>query len=100
MLRRDTERSCQQLTELVTGLSSQVINLTARMNSGGINEGVNNGGHRGNGNPTFSFARFSKVDFPKFACEDVLGWVYKCEQFFLVDNTQELAMVRIACIHC
>ena len=28
--------------------------------------------------------RYANIDFPKFSCEDPIGWVYKCERFFLV----------------
>jgi len=39
------------------------------------------------------------VEFPKFWGEDVQGWIYKCEQFFEVDNVEEGMKVRIASIH-
>ncbi|GKC84162.1 hypothetical protein Tco_1139879, partial [Tanacetum coccineum] len=31
--------------------------------------------------------RLDKVELPKFYGEDVLGWNFKCDQFFLIDNT-------------
>lgn len=39
------------------------------------------------------------MEFPKFHGEDVLGWVYKCDQLFEVDGTSELPKVKIASIH-
>ncbi|GJS64833.1 reverse transcriptase [Tanacetum coccineum] len=33
------------------------------------------------------FGRLAKVEFPKFHRDDVKGWVFKCEQFLLIDNT-------------
>ncbi|GKE92462.1 hypothetical protein Tco_1573557, partial [Tanacetum coccineum] len=33
------------------------------------------------------FSRLAKVEFLKFYGEDVLGWIFKCDQFFLIDST-------------
>ncbi|GKD78948.1 hypothetical protein Tco_1341569, partial [Tanacetum coccineum] len=33
------------------------------------------------------FSRLAKVEFPKFYSEDVMGWIFKCDQFYLIDST-------------
>src|SRR4051812_27661490 len=43
--------------------------------------------------------RISKVDFPKFVGKKVRDWLYKCDQFFRLDNTPPDSMVRLASIH-
>nr|GEX89225.1 transposon Ty3-G Gag-Pol polyprotein [Tanacetum cinerariifolium] len=35
------------------------------------------------------FNRLAKVEFLKFYNEDVMGWIFKCDQFFLIDSTSE-----------
>ncbi|XP_074265326.1 uncharacterized protein LOC141587757 [Silene latifolia] len=64
---------------------------------------LNNGGHLNNNNGgqqfNSSFARFSKIEFPRFNGEDVQGWVYRCEQFFEVDSTNEDLKVKLVSIH-
>ncbi|GJY34560.1 hypothetical protein Tco_0419029, partial [Tanacetum coccineum] len=32
------------------------------------------------------YSRVTKIQFPKFSGEDVRGWLFKCEQFFKVDE--------------
>ncbi|KAG8369325.1 hypothetical protein BUALT_Bualt15G0139500 [Buddleja alternifolia] len=41
----------------------------------------------------------SRVEFPKFWGEDLRGWVYRCEQFFEVDETPSDAKVKLAAVH-
>nr|GEV76766.1 hypothetical protein [Tanacetum cinerariifolium] len=45
------------------------------------------------------FSRLAKVKFPKFNGDDVLGWIFKCDQFFLIDNTFEEEKVKIIYVH-
>lgn len=100
-LRSETEKACENIQALVTGLSSQVVQLTSQLASrenSFSHGGIQNNSQGGN-SLHFSFSRFSKVEFPKFSGDDVLGWVYKCELFFEIDNTNEGANVKIASIH-
>lgn len=53
----------------------------------------------GQGNPSNSGTRYSRVDFPIFNGDDLKGWVYRCEQFFYVDGTSEDNKVKIAYIN-
>ncbi|KAL0313875.1 UNVERIFIED_CONTAM: hypothetical protein Sangu_2231900 [Sesamum angustifolium] len=41
----------------------------------------------------------SKVEFLKFDGDDLRGWVFKCEQFFEVDDTPSDAKVKLAAVH-
>lgn len=43
--------------------------------------------------------RISKIDFPRFDGTRVKEWLYKCEQFFSLDNTPPESKVRLASIH-
>ncbi|GJS91882.1 reverse transcriptase [Tanacetum coccineum] len=45
------------------------------------------------------FSRLAKVKFPKFNGDDVLGWIFKCDKFFLIDNTLEEEKVKIIYVH-
>ncbi|CAJ2661631.1 unnamed protein product [Trifolium pratense] len=56
------------------------------------------GGPR-SGNSNFYSTRISKVEFPRFDGKNVRDWLYKCDQFFLLDETPATSMVRLASIH-
>lgn len=53
----------------------------------------------GNGRTANQFSRLAKVEFPKFQGDNVRDWAFKCEQFFLIDNTPEIEKVKIASLH-
>nr|GEX18681.1 retrotransposon-related protein [Tanacetum cinerariifolium] len=44
----------------------------------------------GNGGPQLNHSRVAKIEFPKFSSDDVKGWVFRCEQFFLIEQTLNL----------
>nr|GEV02797.1 retrotransposable element Tf2 [Tanacetum cinerariifolium] len=46
-----------------------------------------------------SLERVTKIKFPKFGGEDVRGWLFKCEQFFKVDNIADNYKVNLVSIH-
>ncbi|XP_058740833.1 uncharacterized protein LOC131613154 [Vicia villosa] len=56
------------------------------------------GGH-GAGNHNLYSTRISKVEFPRFNGKNVREWLYKCDQFFLLDETPAASQVRLASIH-
>ncbi|GJZ84917.1 hypothetical protein Tco_0650256 [Tanacetum coccineum] len=41
------------------------------------------------GQSPMQYSRLTKVEFPKFGGEDVRGWMFRCEQFFTIDNIAE-----------
>ncbi|CAM8999660.1 unnamed protein product [Rhodiola kirilowii] len=43
--------------------------------------------------------RISKVEFPKFDGTLLREWIYRCEQFFLLDSTPPELKVRLASLH-
>lgn len=43
--------------------------------------------------------RISKLDFPKFDGRNVHEWLYRCENFFRLDETTPESKVRLASIH-
>jgi hypothetical protein len=52
-----------------------------------------------NNNQNVYSTRISKVEFPRFDGKNVRDWLYKCDQFFLLDETPAASMVRLASIH-
>nr|GEU91437.1 gypsy/Ty3 retroelement polyprotein [Tanacetum cinerariifolium] len=43
--------------------------------------------------------KVTKIIFPNFGGEDVRGWLFKCEQFFKVDNITDDSKVNFVSIH-
>lgn len=43
--------------------------------------------------------RFSRIEFPKFGGDDFKSWLYKCDQFFEIDETPSETKVRVAAMH-
>ncbi|XP_019462912.1 PREDICTED: uncharacterized protein LOC109361830 [Lupinus angustifolius] len=43
--------------------------------------------------------RLLRIDFPRFAGENVKEWVYKCETYFMIDDTPEEVKVKLAIMH-
>ena len=41
----------------------------------------------------------SKLDFPCFNGDDLIGWIYKEEQYFKLHNTFDVNKVPLACFH-
>jgi hypothetical protein len=56
-------------------------------------------GTRNTGTQNVYATRISKVDFPRFDGKNVRDWLYKCDQFFSLDETPATSMVRLASIH-
>nr|GEU67792.1 hypothetical protein [Tanacetum cinerariifolium] len=52
-----------------------------------------NGGE-GTSNREGSYGRLTRIDFPKFSGDDVNGWLFIVQQFFLIDNVQEDQKLR------
>ncbi|GKB32364.1 putative mitochondrial protein [Tanacetum coccineum] len=76
--RRYVEDALAQIRQMIVGLGAQ----------------NNQGARHAN-----QFSRLAKVEFPKFNGDDVLGWIFKCDQFFLIDNTLEEEKVKIIYVH-
>ncbi|GJY04844.1 putative mitochondrial protein [Tanacetum coccineum] len=57
------------------------------------------GRNQGDQRHNMQFTRVTKIEFPKFGGDDVKGWMYKCEQFFKVDNVPDEQKVPLISIH-
>ncbi|GJV35070.1 putative nucleotidyltransferase, ribonuclease H [Tanacetum coccineum] len=45
------------------------------------------------------YSRLTKVEFPKFSGDDVRGWIFRCEQFFLINTIHEDQKVRLLSVY-
>ena len=93
-LKTQQGQEVERLREFVTGLSMEVSQVAHHYRGAG--EGFSGSG---SGNPNHNLSRLTRVEFPKFWGEDVQGWIYKCEQFFEVDNVEEGMKVRICLLY-
>ncbi|GJS08482.1 hypothetical protein Tco_0365278 [Tanacetum coccineum] len=53
----------------------------------------------GNKGPQLNHSRLAKIEFPKFSGDDVKGWVFRCDQFFVRKQTPEMDNVPLISIH-
>ncbi|GKB83565.1 hypothetical protein Tco_0950460 [Tanacetum coccineum] len=51
------------------------------------------------GQSVMPFSRVTKVEFLKFSGEYVRGWMFRCEQFFTIDNTTDEGKINLISIH-
>jgi len=79
-----------QLRELNTGLNRQVLQIAN--NNVTTREILP-------GNSNHPLSCLSRIEFLGFNGEDVQGRIYRCEQFFGIDNTAKNLKVKIASIH-
>ncbi|KAI5448174.1 hypothetical protein KIW84_015554 [Lathyrus oleraceus] len=72
----------------------------AHVDQGSPTSNVRQGSNNTHNNNTNIYAtRISKVEFPRFDGKNVRDWLYKCDQFFLLDETLAPTMVRLTSIH-
>ncbi|GJX28483.1 reverse transcriptase [Tanacetum coccineum] len=45
------------------------------------------------------FTRMTKVEFPKFSGDDVKGWIFRCEQFFSIDEIPKNQKAKLIFVH-
>lgn len=60
---------------------------------------VKNGEGLTNIGQQLQFGRLTKLEFPRFSGDDVKGWIYRCNQFFKLDNIQDEHKVHLASVH-
>lgn len=97
-------KSISALNDLIVGLSMQINKLISQDGTPGSSRTT---GGEGNGNRStetpfknHGFAsRMTKVEFPKFEGTDLRSWLYKCNQFFQLDDIEDNQRVRLAAIH-
>nr|CAD1842592.1 unnamed protein product [Ananas comosus var. bracteatus] len=98
------EQSIQEIRDRQDKDMSEVRQMFIRLQaslSGGANHDPPLTSRPGGNNPIKSqfLSRFTKVEFPRFDGMNLKGWVYRCEQFFEIDGTEEGAKVKLATIH-
>nr|GEV50331.1 hypothetical protein [Tanacetum cinerariifolium]GEX54368.1 hypothetical protein [Tanacetum cinerariifolium] len=79
------------LTDRIEALmlfQTSVIGELTRLSNG---EGTSNIGG--------GYERLTNLDFPRFNREDVTGWLFRVQQFFLIDNVQENQKIMLVSMH-
>lgn len=102
-------KSIAALNELIVGLSMQISKIASNEGRSSDSSRTNtnhNGEHETGRRNTYlrgrhqNFtSRMTKVDFPKFDGTDLRSWLYKCNQFFQLDDIEDAQRVRLAAIH-
>ncbi|KAG8364541.1 hypothetical protein BUALT_Bualt18G0007800 [Buddleja alternifolia] len=107
MLSDQLKSSMERTKKSIEDFRTMVANLTAAMNknqhtgmgqgcSGEIGEESQNHEEQGLGNQGYQMpTKCSTMEFPKFHGEDLRGWVYRCEQFFDVDETPDESKIYL-----
>nr|GEY23607.1 hypothetical protein [Tanacetum cinerariifolium] len=72
------------IQQRIDGVCLKQENLATEMNQ---NNGQLVGGNLAN--RVNGYGRLTKLEFPKFNGNDVKGWIYRCNQFFQLDNVAE-----------
>lgn len=91
-----------RMDQLVAGMEEMRTLLREQVQpEGSVNnpQRTRGNGNGGNGATGLLATRISKVDFPKFDGRNVKEWLYRCDQFFRLDETPPENMVRLASIH-
>ncbi|KAG8381885.1 hypothetical protein BUALT_Bualt05G0019300 [Buddleja alternifolia] len=107
-LRKDVDalkESCDRTEKTLEELRTMVATMFANQNQHSVHEGLGHLGENGGASPMNRDvgyqipSKVSKVDFPHFNGEDLRAWLYKCEQFFEVDDTPSNAKVKLAAVY-
>ena len=81
----------QTVNTRLNNMANDITGLSVQHNQ----MGTANGG----GGGQMPHSRVAKIDFPKFNGDDVRGWLFRCEQLFLIDQVHELEKVNLVSIH-
>lgn len=85
----ETRKAIAQLTDLI-------LARYAPGEGSGNHSSTGDGGGKGN----FQLStRLTKVDFHRFDGDDFKSWLYRCEQYFSLDEVNDEAKVKLAAIH-
>ncbi|GKC45859.1 hypothetical protein Tco_1063581 [Tanacetum coccineum] len=88
------QRSIDQINGNINGLLIFEQFATGELNKLTNGEGTSNRGGSG-----LQYGRLTKFEFPKFYKEDVQGWLYIVNQFFLLDSIADDQKVRLVFMH-
>nr|GEY90443.1 gypsy/Ty3 retroelement polyprotein [Tanacetum cinerariifolium] len=64
-----------------------------------VGEFIRINGGEGTSNKGGGYERLTRLDFPKFSGDDVNGWLFRVQQFFLIDNVQEDQKIGLVSMH-
>ncbi|GKB99560.1 putative cytochrome P450 [Tanacetum coccineum] len=88
------QRSIEQISSDVSGLLMFQHFATGELNKLTNREGTSTKGGSGS-----QYGRLTKFEFPKFSCEYVQRWLYRVNQFFLLDSVAANQKVRLVSMH-
>lgn len=90
----------EQIAQLVGGAMQDVNTRMGEMATQITALGLQNSQMgNSNGGGQMQHSRVAKIDFPKFSGDDVRGWVFRCEQLFMMDQVAEIDKVNLVSIH-
>ncbi|GJW59213.1 hypothetical protein Tco_0105944 [Tanacetum coccineum] len=88
---------------IATMMREEMDKLLAEMRSADVVATANGSGMavrpQGEAQRGMQYHRVTKIEFPRFGGEDVRGWLFRCEQFFKVDNVPDENKVNLISIH-
>lgn len=117
MITAESTRAISELSDLVTGLSLEMTQHFAMVggHKNGPPEkdteivvmgsaGKNLGGQK---NPIqtqlnqngYNYTHLAKIEFPRFGGDDVKSWLFRIEQFFLINQVSEDIKLKLAGLH-
>ncbi|GJZ09110.1 putative mitochondrial protein [Tanacetum coccineum] len=80
-------RSVEESLAQVTRALQEITTMNLGMTGNGRNQNQQ------------QFTRMTKVEFPKFLGDDVKGWIFRCEQFFSIDEIPKNRKVTLISVH-
>ena len=91
----------QSQEDNIIALNHQNSQIMAQFKSKGIRVQPTGGVQNGliQSRAQYFATRQLKIDFPHFNGEDINVWLYRCEQFFEVDDIPPKAKVKLAIIN-
>lgn len=94
-------KSISELNDLILGLSVQLTKALAdKQNTNELTVSPSPSSPPfDRPSPNTLSSRLTKIDFPKFGGDDLKSWLYRCRQFFEIDNINDEARVKLAAIH-
>ena len=78
------------------GMHTRMAEMASQITALGLQNTQMGHGHAGG---QMQHSRVAKIDFPKFSGDDVRGWLFRCEQLFLIDQVAEIDKVNLVSIH-
>ncbi|GJY38027.1 gypsy/ty3 retroelement polyprotein [Tanacetum coccineum] len=106
--RTTTDPQTPDLTNTLTAIQTAIDQINGNINglllfqqfaTSEINRLTNGEGTSNRGGSGLQYGRLTKFEFPKFSGDDVQGWLYRVNQFFLLDSIADNQKVRLVSMH-